>query len=96
LKQHAKIEAGVRTCLAACRLSAEPYSRLSAFIENLRYDTSWTDQELVELEMLIGKVLLCREKNGIGGTGRAVESERDTTAFVNSQPGSIQGDRSGR
>jgi hypothetical protein len=59
-QQVAKIEAGVAACLESCKDPTRLYSSVSAFMEGLKADRSWTAAELIELQTRVIRILLQR------------------------------------
>lgn len=58
--QTAKIDAGVTACLKSCQDPTRLYSSVSAFMEGMKADPSWTAQELIELQTRVIRILLQR------------------------------------
>lgn len=60
-EQTAKFDAGVAACLDRCKDSTRLYSSVTAFLEELKGDPTWTDRELIELQTRVIRILLQRQ-----------------------------------
>jgi hypothetical protein len=57
-EQEARIAEGVQQCLAECRSTDRPFSRVSAFIADLESNPEWTAKEIIELQTRVIRALL--------------------------------------
>jgi hypothetical protein len=53
-----KLAAGVDRCLAECERSDRPFSCVAHFVEALASDPNWTEQEILELQTRVVRVIL--------------------------------------
>ena len=54
----AKIEAAATRCLELCDRSPLPFTTVAQFVERLKADSTWTDREIIEMQMRVISVLL--------------------------------------
>jgi len=66
-EQLAKIESAMAECLELCRATDRPFMRLTAFLDKLKADTTWTDAERIELQTRVIRVLVYRMQGGADG-----------------------------
>ena len=59
-EQNARIESALAMCLDECRAKDRPFTRVSEFIAGLQSEPDWTDQEIIELQTRVIRVLLFR------------------------------------
>jgi hypothetical protein len=57
-EQEERIKGGLSQCLAECRSTDGPFSRVSAYIQSLQEDPEWTDPEIIELQTRVIRALL--------------------------------------
>jgi hypothetical protein len=62
----APINAAIRDCLDGIRPAESPLAHLAAFLDGLRADPTWTEDEIREVESALRRILttLIEEPNG--------------------------------
>jgi len=53
-----KLETGIRDCLAICAKTDRPFFNLAAFIESLKANPDWTQDEIITLQTQVIRLLL--------------------------------------
>jgi hypothetical protein len=72
-----RINRAAATCLAECQKSKTPFLAMAAFIEPLKSDSSWTRQEIGELQTRVVRHLISLEMSeNAGHDNGGVESNQ--------------------
>lgn len=57
-QQLTKVSSAVQECLDECRDSHTPFTQLAHWLERLRADKTWADEELREFQMRVVRELI--------------------------------------